>query len=57
MKEAKRILVLEPDEYRMLLHGLIYFRNTLIAEGRHTDAVNDLIIKLDKSTSHKKLFA
>ena len=56
MKEAKRILVLEPDEYRILLHGLIYFRNTLIAEGRHTDAVDDLIIKLDKSTSHRKLF-
>lgn len=56
MKEAKRVLVLEPDEYRILLRCLIHFRNSLIAEGRYTDAVDELIIKFDKSTLRRKFF-
>ena len=56
MKEAKRVLVLEMDEYRILLRCLIHFRNTLIAEGRYTEAVDELIIKLDKSVSRRRFF-
>ena len=56
MKEAKRVLILESDEYRILLRCLIHFRNTLIAEGRYTDAVDELMIKLDKSASRRRFF-
>lgn len=57
MKEAKRVLILEPDEYRILLRCLIHFRNSLIAEGKYTDAVDELILKLDKCKSRRRWFA
>lgn len=52
MKQPKRILVLSPSEYRLMLHGLLHFRNKLIEQGRYPDAINELLIKLqngDKS--------
>lgn len=56
MKEVKRVLVLEPDEYHILLLGLLHFRNFLIAEGKYTDAVDELILKLDKCRSRRRWF-
>lgn len=56
MREAKRIVTLEPDEYRILLRSLIHFRNALIAEGKYTDAVDELVLKLDKSKSRRRWF-
>ena len=49
MKQLKRILVLSSLEHRQMLHGLIYFRNKLIQQGRYTDAVDELLIKLEKA--------
>jgi len=49
MKQPKRILVLSASEYRQMLHGLIHFRNKLIRQGRYTDAVDELLIKLQKA--------
>ena len=46
MKQPKRILVLSSCEYRQMLHGLIYFRNKLIQQGRYTDAVDEVICKI-----------
>jgi len=48
MKQPKRILVLSSSEYRLMLHGLLQFRNKLIAQGRYPDAINELLIKLQK---------
>ena len=56
MKEAKRVLVLEPDEYHILLRCLIHFRNSLIAEGKYTDAVDEMILKPDKCKSRRRWF-
>ena len=56
MREHRRILTLEPDEYRILLRCLIHFRNALIAEGKCTDAVDELVLKLDKSKSRRRWF-
>lgn len=56
MKEAKRIVTLEPDEYRILLRCLIHFRNTLIAEGKYTDAVDEIMLKLTKCKSRRRWF-
>lgn len=49
MKQPKRILVLSPSEYRLMLHGLLHFRNKLIAQGRYPDAIDELMIKLQKA--------
>ena len=34
------------DEMKILLLSLVELKNRLIAEGRHTDAVDELILKL-----------
>ena len=34
------------DEIRVLIFALNELRNTLIAEGRYTDAVDELLVKL-----------
>ena len=49
MKLPKRILVLSPSEYRLMIHGLLHFRNKLIAQGRYPDAIDELLIKLQKA--------
>ena len=49
MRQPKRILVLSSCEYRQMFHGLIHFRNKLIQQGRYTDAVDELLIKLQKA--------
>lgn len=46
MKQPKRILVLSPSEYRLMLNGLIQFRNKLIQQGRCPDAINGLLTKI-----------
>ena len=56
MREARRIVTLEPDEYRILLRCLIHFRNALIAEGKYTDALDELLVKLGKGKSRRRWF-
>lgn len=34
------------DESQLILFGLVELRNNLIKEGRYTDPVDDLILKL-----------
>ena len=51
MKEQKRIVELSDDEYRTM-----GFRNQLISEGRYTDAVDELILKLDKCKKCRRWF-
>ena len=46
MKEQKRVLTMSAYEYRLAMYGLIHFRNQLLAQGRYTDAVDELILKL-----------
>lgn len=49
MKRPKRVLVLGISEYRLMIHGLIQFRNKLIQQGRYPDAIDELLIKLHKA--------
>ena len=53
MKQPKRILVLSLSEYRQMLYGLIHFRNNLIQQGKYTDAVDELLIKLQKARRYR----
>lgn len=49
MKEAKYHLYLNDSEYSMVIHSLICLKNSLIEQGRYTDAVDDILIKLSKA--------
>lgn len=53
MKEQKFHLYLSESERRFLIQNLIWFQNKLRREGRYTDAVDDLIIKLSKAKPKK----
>ncbi len=48
MREQKYQLYLLEDEHRFLVQNLIWFQNKIRQEGRYTDAVDDLIIKISK---------
>lgn len=52
MKEAKYHLYLNDSEYSRVIQSLISLKNSLIEQGRYTDAVDDILIKLSKA--HKK---
>ena len=47
-KKDKRIVELNPEELRLAKHALLEFRNKLIAEGKPTEDVNALLLKIMK---------
>jgi hypothetical protein len=42
----ERKLLLSDFEHRLLINGMMAFRNQLMEEGKPTEDVNDLIIKI-----------
>ena len=48
MRDPKRILRMSPAEYRLIIYGLIQWRNDLLEQGKHTDAIDEFLIKLNK---------
>ena len=53
MKEQKFHLYLLENKRRFLIQNLIWLQNKLRQEGRYTDAVNDLIVKVLKAKPKK----
>ena len=53
MKEQKYHLYLSDDEYRRVLQSLIRLKNSLIAQGRYTDAVDDILCKVLSAKKRK----
>ena len=49
MRQPKRILALSPAEYRLMLYGLLHVRNKLIEQARYPDAINELLVKLQRA--------
>ena len=47
-KKRGRILVLCADERRLLTAAMLSFRNKLLASGKPTEDVNELLIRLMK---------
>ena len=45
-KNKKRYLYLNCEETRVVLQSLIRLKNTLIQEGRYTDCIDELIMKI-----------
>lgn len=54
MKEQKYHLYLSKDEYSEVLQSLIRLKNSLIAQGRYTDGVDDVLCKV-LSAKEKKV--
>ena len=46
MLKKKRYLYLNDEEFGILVQALVQFRNSLIAQGRCTDCVDELIVKV-----------
>ncbi len=53
MKEEKYHLYLDDNEYRKVIQSLVCLKNSLIEQGRYTDAVDDVIIKFSKARKRR----
>jgi len=43
------------QEWRLIIEGLNWFRNKLIAAGRYTEAVDEILIKVAKAKPQKSM--
>lgn len=46
MREEKFHIYLNDDEYSRVIQTLIRLKNSLISQGRYTDAVDDILYKV-----------
>ena len=53
MKEQKYHLYLSDDEYSEVLQSLIRLKNSLTAQGRYTDGVDDILCKMISAKKRK----
>ena len=53
VKEQKYYLYLSDDEYRQTIQSLVRLKNNLIAQGRYTDAVDDVLCKVLSAKKRK----
>ena len=53
LKEQKYHLYLSKDEYSEVLQSLIRLKNSLIAQGRYTEAVDDILCKVLSAKKRK----
>ncbi len=51
--KQKYYLALSTEEWRLMIHCLNNFRNRLILEGRYTDAVDEVLIKVANAKAKK----
>ncbi len=49
MKNPKYHLYLTVDEQRTVINSLIDLRNNLISQGKYTDIIDELLVKLTKA--------
>ena len=53
MRNPKYHIYLKPDERRTVINSLIDLRNDLISQGKYTDIIDELLIKLTKAKVKK----
>ena len=53
LKKQKRYLYQDDEEISVMLQSLIRLKNTLIREGRYTDCVDELIVKVMEAPTRK----
>ena len=55
--EKKRYITLDDSEWKIVINALNDLRNSLIQQGRYTDAVDDIMIKvINAKPKSKPLF-
>ena len=55
MAEEKKVLTLDEFEQRLMVSGLMDFRNDLLKDDKPTEDINDLILKvIDAPTKMEK---
>ena len=55
MAEEKKVITLDDFEQRLVVSGLMDFRNDLLKEEKPTEDINDLILKvIDAPTKKEK---
>ena len=55
MAEEKKVITLDDFEQRLMVSGLMDFRNDLLKEEKPTEDINDLIVKvIDAPTKKEK---
>ena len=55
MGEEKKVITLDDFEQRLMVSGLMDFRNDLLKEEKPTEDINDLILKvIDAPTKKEK---
>ena len=52
--EKKRYITLDDCEWKIVINALNDFRNSLIQQGRYTDAVDDIMIKVINAKRKRK---
>ena len=53
VREEKFHIYLNDDEYSRLIQSLIRLKNSLIAQGRYTDGVDDVLCKVLSAKKRK----
>ena len=53
--KQKYYVELNRQEWRLIIEGLNRFRNKLIAAGRYTEAVDEILIKVVKAKPQKSM--
>ena len=53
MREEKFHIYLTDDEYNEVIQSLIRLKNSLIAQGRYTDGVDDVLCKVLSAKKRK----
>ena len=53
--KQKYYVELNRQEWRLIIEGLNRFRNKLIAAGRYTDAVDEILIKVANAMPQKSM--
>ena len=53
MRNPKYHIYLTPDEWRTVINSLIDLRNGLISQGKYTDIIDELLVKLTKAKVKK----
>lgn len=53
MREEKFHIYLNDDEYGRVIQSLIRLKNSLIAQGRYTDGVDDVLRKIMSAKKRK----
>ena len=53
LKEQKYHLYLSKEEYSEVLQSLIHLKNSLTAQGRYTDGVDDILCKMISAKKRK----